>query len=278
MATLQTRPGGLSTDGTGSTMLSRTATVVAGLAFLGLFLAWGLLYGWLTATFPGEDNVMPGLLSALFWLIIFGVVLAAARWSKIAFTGWQTRDILLVAVVGAAFGPLFAQWTNVYTAAKGFLGPWNDLAGGFWWIPALLIPYIVRKPGAALLGETLAAAISVIGGSPYGIIGTAVAGLVEGMGAEVIFMLFGWRRYDWPVLTLAGIAAALTGFIYLWPIYYAGYDTALVLTTAAAYVIGVVGIAVVGSKLLGDALLVTGVLDRFQIGRDRRAQTPTEEF
>ncbi len=277
MATLQSRPGSGLTNDAGYT-LSRMATVIAGVAFLALFLVWGILYGWLTTTFPGDENVMPGLLSAVFWLIIFGLVVAAARWTKTVFVGWTTRDILFVAVVGAAFGPLFAQWTNVYKAAGSFLGPWNDLVGGFWWIPAILIPYIVRKPGAALVGETLAAVISVIGGSPYGIIGTAVAGLVEGMGAEVIFMLFGWKRFNWLTLTLAGIASALTGFIYLWPIYYPGYDIALVLTTAAAYVIGVLIFAVVGGKLLGDALLATGVLDRFQIGRDRRAQSPSEDF
>lgn len=277
MATLQSRPdSGLTRNANYS--LSRTAAVTAGVSFLALFLAWGILYGWLTTTFPGDNNVMPGLLSAVFWLIVFGVVVAAARWTRVVFIGWMTRDILLVAVVGAAFGPLFAQWTNVYKAAGSFLGPWNDLIGGFWWIPAILIPYIVRKPGAALVGETLAAVISVIGGSPYGIIGTAVAGLVEGMGAEVIFMLFGWKRFDWLTLTLAGVASAITGFIYLWPIYYANYDLGLVLTTAAAYVIGVVAIAVIGGKLLGDALLATGVLDRFQIGRDRRAQTPSEDF
>lgn len=277
MATLQSRPdSGLTRNANYS--LSRTAAVTAGVSFLALFLGWGILYGWLTTTFPGDNNVMPGLLSAVFWLIVFGVVVAAARWTRVVFVGWTTRDILLVAVVGAAFGPLFAQWTNVYKAAGSFLGPWNDLIGGFWWLPAILIPYIVRKPGAALVGETLAAIISVIGGSPYGIIGTAVAGLVEGMGAEVIFMLFGWKRFDWLTLTLAGVASAITGFIYLWPIYYANYDLGLVLTTAAAYVIGVVVIAVIGGKLLGNALLATGVLDRFQIGRDRRAQMPSEDF
>ena len=42
-------------------------------------------------------------------------------------------------------------------------------------------------------------------------------GLTQGMGAEVIFALTGWKRYDWLTLTLAGVGATITGFVYVWP-------------------------------------------------------------
>ena len=61
----------------------------------------------------------------------------------------------------------------------------------------------------------------------------ALAGLTQGMGAEVIFMLTGWKRYDWLTLALAGIASAVTGFVYLWPIYYVGYAADLLLITGS---------------------------------------------
>jgi energy-coupling factor transport system substrate-specific component len=251
--------------------------VVAGLAFLALFAGWIALYGWLSET-VGGDNLWLGLLTAFFWLLVFVVVLVAARMSNTVFTGWQTRDILLLALVAAAFGPLFVQWQVVYNGVAGSLAVgWNDIAQGFWFLPAILVPYVVRKPGAALFAETLAAAVSVLAGSPYGIIGAAVGGLVQGMGAEVIFMLTGWRLYDWLVLSLAGAASAITGFIYYVPIYYAGLDVTLLAITGVSFVIGVLLLAVIPGKLLGDALLATGVLDRFQIGRDRRARYATTE-
>ncbi|HEX8599877.1 MAG TPA: ECF transporter S component [Chloroflexia bacterium] len=253
--------------------------VIAGVAFLALFAGWVFIYGWLAQTLPGDDNLVRGVLSALFWLMVFVVVLVAVRTSNIAFTSWQTRDILLLALVAAAFGPLFVQWQTIYAGLSGLLRQWNDIAQGFWFLPAILVPYIIRRPGAALFAETLAASVAVLAGSPYGIVGSAVAGLVQGMGAEVIFMLTGWRRYNWPTLALAGTASAITGFVYQWPIYYPGLDPTLLAIMALSFVIGVLLLAVIPGKLLGDALLATGVLDRFQIGRDRRTQAAaSEEF
>jgi energy-coupling factor transport system substrate-specific component len=253
--------------------------VVAGLAFLALFAGWIAFYGWLSQTVGGDD-VWLGLVTAFFWLLVFVVVLVAARMSNTVFASWQTRDILLLALVAAAFGPLFVQWQVVYNGVVRWLPVgWNDIAQGFWFLPAILVPYIVRRPGAALFAETLAATVAVLAGSPYGIIGSAVGGLVQGMGAEVIFMLTGWRRYNWLTLALAGAASAITGFIYYVPIYYAGWDVTLLAITGVAFVIGVLLLAVIPGKLLGDALLATGVLDRFQIGRDRRARSAsTEDF
>jgi energy-coupling factor transport system substrate-specific component len=274
------QPGG--TPGTQAAMRPTPIMIVAGIAFLALFIAWIPLHGWFAQLFntTGDDsnNIGLSLASIVLWLLVFGVVLVAARWSHTVFEGWQTRDLLLTAVVGAVFGVLFSLWTGVYAAFGAILGPWNDLVGGLWWVPAILIPYIIRKPGAALVGETLAAFVSFLAGSPYGFIGAVIAGIVQGMGAEVVFMLTGWRTYNILTLIAAGIAAATTGFVYLWPIYYVGYTTTALLITYAAYVIGVVLFASIGSKLLGDALLATGVLDRFAIGRDRRAAQPQVDF
>lgn len=280
MAKVDTSPG--SSFGQEPVSTPSTLVVIAGVAFLALFAGWVFLYSWLAETFP--DSLLLGLLSAFFWLVVFIVVLAAARMSNTVFASWQTRDILLLALVGAAFAPLFVQWQAVYQAvyegtARFLTQGWSDLAQGFWFLPAILVPYIVRRPGAALFAETLAATLAVLWGSPYGIIGSAVAGLVQGMGAEVIFMLTGWRRYDWLTLALAGAASGITGFVYLWPIYYAGLDAGILTITAVSFVIGVLLLAVIPGKLLGDALLATGVLDRFQIGRDRRAkQVLAKEF
>lgn len=255
----------------------RWVTVVAGVGFLALFAVWILFYGWFSSVANGNELEL-GIIAAVFWLLVFGLVVAAVMYSHVALAGWQTRDLMLVAVVGAAFGPLFAWWAAVYNATQSFLGPWNDLVGGFWWLPAILVPYIVRKPGAALIAETLAAIVSMLAGSPYGFVGAVLAGLTQGMGAEVIFMLTGWKRYDWLTLSLAGIASAVTGFVYLWPIYYAAYAPDLLLITLAAYIVGVLLFAVVAGKLIGDALLATGVLNRFAIGRERGEARAGGEF
>lgn len=252
--------------------------IVAGIAFLVLFASWIPLRGWIVSLFGEENDLAIGLMSAALWLLVFAVVVGAVIWSRTALSGWQTRDLILAAVVGAVFGVVFSVWTGVYTFFGQFLGPWNDLIGGVWWLPGILVPYIVRKPGAALVAESLAAFISFLAGSPYGFVGAVIPGIIQGLGIEVVFMLWAWKRYDLLTLVLAGVAGATTGFVYLWPIYYLAYSTDAMLITYAAYVIGVVVFASIGGKLLGDALLATGVLDRFAIGREKREQRLQAEF
>lgn len=252
--------------------------IVAGIAFLIFFALWIPLRQWIVSFFGEENEVPVGLASAAMWLLVFGLVLAAVMWSRTALAGWETRDLILTAVIGAVFGVIFSLWTGVYSAVGSFLGPWNDLVGGVWWLPGILVPYIIRKPGAALVAESLAAFVSFLAGSPYGFIGAVVPGIIQGLGIEVVFMLFAWKRYDLPVLILAGAAGATTGFVYLWPIYYLAYSTEALLITYAAYVIGVIVLASIVGKLLGDALLATGVLDRFAIGRERRQQQLSPDF
>jgi energy-coupling factor transport system substrate-specific component len=252
--------------------------VVAGIAFLVLFAAWIPLRQWLVSVFGESNDLAIGLSSAALWLLVFALVVAAVVWSRVALSGWETRDLILTAVVGAVFGVVFSLWTGVYTFFGTFLGPWNDLIGGVWWLPGILVPYIVRKPGAALVAEALAGFISFLAGSPYGFVGAVIPGIIQGLGMEVVFMLFAWKRYDLFVLILAGIAGATTGFVYLWPIYYLAYSTDGLLITYAAYVIGVVVLASIAGKLLGDALLATGVLDSFAIGRETRRKRLPAEF
>lgn len=254
------------------------ALIVAGIAFLVLFAVWIPLRGWIVSLFGEDNEVAVAVTSAALWLLVFALVVGAVMWSRTALAGWETRDLILTAVMGAVFGVVFSLWTGVYTFASTFLGPWNDIIGGVWWLPGILVPYIVRKPGAALVAEALAGFISFLAGSPYGFVGAVIPGIIQGLGIETVFMLTGWKRYDLLTLVVAGIAGATTGFVYLWPIYYLAFSTEALIITYAAFVIGVVVFASIGGKLLGDALLATGVLDRFAIGREKREKRLPAEF
>jgi energy-coupling factor transport system substrate-specific component len=262
------------------------AVAVIGAAMLLFFILWIPFYWWLDRTWPSQDqsnNLVLGIASAVFWLVVAVIVVAAVRWTRTAFEAWTTADLMLTAVLGAVFGGLFFLWAFVYNAVAPALqtipGDWSALVNGFWFIPAILVPYIIRKPGAALVGETLAGVIAVLLGSPWGIIGSAIAGLTQGLGAEIVFALTGWKRYDWLTLALAGVGAQITGFVYVYPIWNSGLNPALLAVNFIAGLISVLVFAVAGSKLIGDALLTTGVLDRFAIGRERMAgRQAGEEF
>ena len=76
----------------------------------------------------------------------------ATSWS------WTLREILIVAVLGAAFGVLYLAWVQVWLIAQAIFGPVTmDVVMGFWFIVSIIAAKIIRKPGAALLSELLTA-------------------------------------------------------------------------------------------------------------------------
>src|SRR5215204_3125119 len=110
----------------------RAVIWLAGVAFLLFFIGWIPLYNWLASIWPGNELAL-ALASAAFWLLVFGFVVAAVRWSRTVFESWTTADLMLTAVLGAGYGLLFFAWAFVYNAASGFLGPiWSGLLNGLW--------------------------------------------------------------------------------------------------------------------------------------------------
>ena len=79
---------------------------------------------------------------------------------------WRPRDIVLASVVGVVSGGIFALW-NIANAPilepLGALLPgFQALGHGVWLLGGLLTALIVRRPGAALYGEVLAATVSAL--------------------------------------------------------------------------------------------------------------------
>lgn len=186
-------------------------------------------------------------------------------------SSWRTVDIVVAAVVAVGFGVVFLAWNAIYTATTPiFVGlpPAQAIMYGVWLLPGVLVGLIVRRPGAALFGGLVSAAVSVLLGSPYG--GDAlISGLVQGGGAELGFAIGLYRAWN-PALAviagaLAGAAAALHDVIVYYPDI--GLD-AQMLYTGATVVSGAV-VAGLGSWFLLRALVATGVLAEFAAGRDQ---------
>ena len=86
-------------------------------------------------------------------------------------SAWRTRDIIVTAVIGVVFGIVFAAWNLVWSvvAPASAVAPiYAFLIYGVWLVPAVLAPLIVRKPGAAVFAEMVAAGVSTLLGSPWG--------------------------------------------------------------------------------------------------------------
>lgn len=189
---------------------------------------------------------------------------------------WRIVDIVVASVLGVACGLVFLLWNIGYLGPSQFLSPLlpglQGLLDGPWLFAGVLGALIIRKPGAALYTETLAAVVSALVGNTWGGFLTIEAGLVQGLGAELIFLLFLYRRFTLPVAVLAGVGAALAGGINNLVLWYPGSDTPFVVVYLASTMVSGAVIAGVLSWLLARGLAATGALDRFAIGREARAR------
>jgi energy-coupling factor transport system permease protein len=178
---------------------------------------------------------------------------------------WRTRDIVIAAVIGVAFGVVFWAWGLAYRGTEPVfvLAPWlQDVMYGVWLIPAVLAPLIIRKPGAALFAELVAAGVSALLGSQWGI-DALLSGFLQGLGAEVVFFATGYRLYTWPVLAAAALGAAAAAWIHDWVLYYAAVDPLIQVLRGVAMAVSAVVLVAGGSVLLARSLRRTGVLQGF---------------
>ncbi|MDF1478570.1 ECF transporter S component [Leifsonia sp. H3M29-4] len=186
-------------------------------------------------------------------------------------TAWRVVDIVVAAVVAVACGVIFFGWNLasdwVTDPLSALLPGLQGLGYGVWLIGGLLTAVIVRKPGAALFGEVVAASVSALLGAQWGLL-TLESGLVQGLAAELIFLAFLYRVWSLPVVMLAGAASGLAMAVNDLVLWYAGADALF----ATVYVISCVvsGAVVAGllSWLLARGLARTGALSRFAAGRE----------
>jgi energy-coupling factor transport system substrate-specific component len=181
-------------------------------------------------------------------------------------TRWRTRDIVVAAVIGVAFGVVFWVWGIVwegpFAALNALAPPMRDLFYAVWLIPAVLAPLIIRKPGAALFAEMVAAGVSALLGSLWGV-DTLLSGFVQGAAAELVFAFTLYRIWTFPVLAVAAVASALAAWIHDWVVYYQSFDPVVQIVRGIAMAISAVVIVAGGSVALHRALKQSGVLEGF---------------
>ena len=183
---------------------------------------------------------------------------------------WRVIDIVVVAVLGVAFGVVFWQWNVLWGALfTPPVNPFAYLVSGVWLIPAVLGALIVRKPGASLATETIAAIVSALLGSIWSL-DTVLSGAVQGAGAEIVFAATLYRSFGLPTALLGAAGAAVGEWLHDMPLYYAGTAFEVQLAYGLFMLISGVLIAGLGSWLLVRALAEAGVLSAFPSGRSQR--------
>lgn len=134
----------------------------------------------------------------------------AAQAAQARKSTWRVVDIVVVSVLGVALGVIFWLWSAGYgltSAITVAFPPLGALYGGGWLIAGVLGGLVIRKPGAALYCELIAAMVEGLLGTHFGFT-VLLSGLVQGLGAELGFALFRYRKFN---LTVALISGALAG-------------------------------------------------------------------
>ncbi len=180
-------------------------------------------------------------------------------------TRWSTRDIVVTAVIAVAFGVVFWAWGYVWNFAGPLftaLKPAEYVISGIWLMPAIIAPLIVRKPGAAIYAEMVAAILENVLGSTWGL-DVLFSGFVQGVAAEIVFAFALYRVFSLRVVLVAAGLAGVGEAIHDILIYYPTYSLDLQIATIVAAAISGVVVAGLGSWWLVRALRRAGVLEGF---------------
>jgi energy-coupling factor transport system substrate-specific component len=162
---------------------------------------------------------------------------------------WRVVDIVVAAVIAVAFGVVFLAWNAIYAATEPLflaLPPSQAIMYGVWLLPAVLVGLIVRRPGAALFGGFVSAAVSVLLGSPYGI-DALISGAIQGAGAEVAFAIGLYRSWGLTFAILAGVLSGLAAAIHDIVVYYPDFGLNAQLVYAGATAVSGALIAGIGA-------------------------------
>ena len=185
---------------------------------------------------------------------------------------WRTVDIIVAAVLAVVCGLLFWLWGQIYRGigdpVSAVMPGFQGILGGPWLLAGPLAAIIIRKPGAALFVEVVAATVSALVGTEWGPL-TLVSGIVQGLGAEIGFAILAYRRWNVGAALLAGALAGVGAAILDNLIWYVGTDFAFKAIYSVSVITSGALVAGVGGYLLAHALAKTGALQRFAISRSR---------
>ena len=186
---------------------------------------------------------------------------------------WRVVDIVVAAVLAAVCAVVFWAWANllypVVTTAAVAYPPATGLIGGGWLIAGTLGALIIRKPGAAVFCELLAAVLEGFLGTHFGWT-VVISGLVQGVAVEIVFLLTRYRRFGLATAVAGGALAGLFMGVSENIMYNFEWATDQQVVYAAITTLSGAVIAGVLMWLVMRALQKTGVLNGLASGAARR--------
>lgn len=190
---------------------------------------------------------------------------------------WTAADIAVGAALGVAGGLVFWGFNFAYAWLSpligGILPGLASVLHPLWYFSGTLAVIILRKPGAAIYVNLVGSAAEMLLGNQFSVGFVFASAALQGLFAEIPFMVTRYRVYNLPISVVSGALVALEYGVYLMLFRYQGvaFLSARGIVHMVSELVGGVLIAGVMSWYLYRAIAATGALDRFASGRARFA-------
>jgi energy-coupling factor transport system substrate-specific component len=215
------------------------------------------------------------LIVAIIGVVLAGIAYAINRGNTKFVVGFTLLEIVIMAVIGVINGVLgtpnamLGRLFMTFSGAYGFLA-FAAICGGFY-ISGPLCGYIIRKPGAATLAETMNGVAQVLSGNPNGVM-VLGAGFLQGFMSDLGFAFYGYNRWTMSALALSGALAPLLQ--QLPEVYFFGVGDMGISYNLLALIIRMVSgalYAIILVKPIAFGLLRAGVLRGTAIASEEKA-------
>jgi energy-coupling factor transport system permease protein len=182
---------------------------------------------------------------------------------------YRSVDLLTAVMIGVAFGVVFWGWDRLYVSVSSLSAfiaypPSSGVLGGVWLMAAVVGGLVVRRPGAALLAELVAATVEYLlpGSGPWGF-SILVSGALQGLGMEIALALWAYRRSGPIVALVGGALSAAAEVVYEWWVYYTDWSWTYKFAYLGFFAVSGALVAGLGGWALVRALRAAGALDAF---------------
>lgn len=183
---------------------------------------------------------------------------------------WRTRDILVLAILSLVFGLVMILVSGLYGLLSIAFS--HALAGAIFaslfLIPGLATPYILRRPGAAFLGQVLVGFVQ-LSFDPGGWTSLTIY-IVLGILYELPFLVTRYRNYHLLTLISGGIISNLL-VLTIVGLVAGGFNIApsiIIIAYILVFVSGTIGPLL--AKLLADTIVKAGVLSSYAVSKDTK--------
>jgi energy-coupling factor transport system substrate-specific component len=187
---------------------------------------------------------------------------------------WKLKDVLMMGIISALFGVIYLGCTYIGGILSGVLTPMGLAALGYepfygiYFMAGAFGVYIMRKPGAGIISELLAAVIECLLGNYFGPI-IILSGLIQGIGIELLIAIFRYKKFSYPVMILTSIICSVLTLGYNLVI--SGYSkiaAPVLLLMLVVRIISAIVFSGIVTKYVCDRLAKAGVLRGYAIGKD----------